>query len=96
MPEFKGGTEALMKYMGSHIKYPKEAKKNNIEGKVYIAFLVDSKGNIKELKIVKSAHKLLDTEALRVIKAMPKWTPGKKDGKNVTAKVTLPIAFKNK
>ena len=96
MPEFKGGTEALMKYMGSHIKYPKEAKKNNIEGKVYIAFLVDSKGNVKDLKIVKSAHKLLDTEALRVIKAMPKWTPGKKDGKNVIAKVTLPIAFKNK
>jgi len=94
-PVFKGGTEALMKYMGTHVKYPAEAKKNNIEGKVFIAFLVDAKGNIKDLKIVKSAHKLLDAEAMRVIKSMPKWIPGKKDGKNVAAKVTLPIAFKN-
>lgn len=95
-PEFKGGQAALIKYIGSHVKYPEAAKENNIEGKVYIAFLVDVKGNIKNPEVVRSAHKLLDIEAMRVIKSMPKWNPGKKDGKNVAAKVTLPIAFKNK
>ncbi|MGB0882401.1 MAG: M56 family metallopeptidase [Vicingaceae bacterium] len=94
-PQFKGGMEALAKYMGDHINYPKEAKKENIEGKVFIAFIVDANGNIKEPKVVKSAHKLLDAEAIRVVKSMPKWNPGKKDGKNVKAKVTLPISFKN-
>ena len=80
-PKFKGGTEALMSYLGVHINYPGEAKKNKIEGKVYLAFLVDVNGNIKDLKIVKSAHKLLSTEAIIVVKSMPKWIPKKKIGK---------------
>jgi len=94
MREFKSGTEALMKYMGTHVKYPEEARKNNIEGKVFIAFLDDTKGNIKGPEVVRSAHKLLDAEAMRVLKYMPKWIPRKKYCKNIAAKVTLPIAFK--
>jgi len=93
-PEFKGGMEGLMKYMGAHVKYPEEAKKNKIEGKVFVAFLVDKDGNVKDATVVKSANKYLDKEALRVIKGMPKWNPAKKDGKNVAAKMTLPVAFK--
>ena len=94
-PKFIGGMEDLAKYMGANIKYPEEAKKNKIEGKVFIAFLVDVNGNVKDPKVVRSAHKLLDAEALRVIKGMPKWKPGQKDGKNIAAKVTLPVSFKN-
>lgn len=94
MPEFKGGQEALMKYMGTHVKYPAEAKKNKIEGKVFIAFLVDKDGSVRDATVAKSANKHLDKEALRVVKGMPKWKPGKKDGKNVPAKMTLPVAFK--
>ena len=94
MPEFKGGTEALMKYLGNNVKYPKEAKENKIEGKVYVAFVIDNNGNIKDVSLAKSANKHLDKEALRVVKIMPKWSPGKKDNKNVSVKTTLPIAFK--
>ena len=93
MPEFKGGTEALMKYLGNNVKYPKEAKENKIEGKVYVAFVIDNNGNIKDVSLTKSANKHLDKEALRVVKIMPKWSPGKKDNKNVSVKTTLPIAF---
>jgi TonB family protein len=93
MPEFKGGTEALMKYLGNNVKYPKEAKENKIEGKVYVAFVIDNNGNIKDVSLAKSANKHLDKEALRVVKIMPKWSPGKKDNKNVSVKTTLPIAF---
>jgi TonB family protein len=94
MPEFKGGTEALMKYLGNNVKYPKEAKENKIEGKVLIGFIIDTKGNIKEVNIIKTADELLDAEAVRVIKTMPKWKPGKQDGKKVNVKFVLPIAFK--
>jgi TonB family protein len=94
MPEFKGGTEALMKYLGNNVKYPKEAKENKIEGKVLVGFIIDTKGNIKEVNIIKTADELLDAEAVRVIKTMPKWKPGKQDGKKVNVKFVLPIAFK--
>ena len=83
-----------MQYMGNNVKYPEEAKKNNIEGKVFVSFVIDEKGNVTAISLAKSANEHLDKEALRVIKSMPKWNPGKKDNKNVSVKVTLPIAFK--
>ena len=94
MPEFKGGQEALMSYLGSNIKYPEEAKKEKIEGKVFVSFIVDKKGKIKETVVLREVNPLLDTEAKRVIEGMPKWKPGKKDGKKVNVKYNIPINFK--
>lgn len=91
MPEFKGGMDALIKYMGDNIKYPKETNK---EGKVLISFVIDEKGSVTNAEVLKSIDADLDKEALRVIKAMPKWNPGKDKGKNVKVKMTLPILFK--
>ena len=91
MPEFKGGMDAMIKYMGENINYPKET---NLSGVVYIGFVIDEKGNVTDVSVVKSAAESLDKEALRVVKAMPKWTPGKDKGKNVKVKMTLPVSFK--
>ena len=91
MPEFKGGMDAMIKYMGENINYPKET---NLSGVVYIGFVIDEKGNVTDAAVVKSAADPLDKEALRVVKAMPKWTPGKDKGKNVKVKMTLPVSFK--
>jgi TonB family protein len=94
MPEFKGGMEALMTYLGNNINYPEEAKKNKDEGKVYVSFVIDKKGKIKETLILRGVTPLLDSEAKRVIEGMPKWKPGKNDGKKVNVKYTIPINFK--
>ena len=91
MPEFKGGMEAMIKYMSENINYPKET---GLSGVVYIGFVVDEKGNVTDASVIKSAAESLDKEALRVVKAMPKWTPGKDKGKNVKVKMTLPVSFK--
>lgn len=94
MPEFKGGMDALMKYMGDNVTYPEKAKEEKIEGKVFVSFVVNEKGKVTQAKIMKGANKLLDKEALRVINKMPDWTPGKHEGKNVNVKMHLPINFK--
>ena len=91
MPEFKGGTEAMIKYMSENINYPKET---GLTGVVYIGFIVDEKGNVTNATVMKSAAEPLDKEALRVVKSMPKWTPGQDKGKNVKVKMTLPVSFK--
>ncbi|MDF1671913.1 MAG: M56 family metallopeptidase [Vicingaceae bacterium] len=91
MPEFKGGMDAMIKYMSENINYPKET---GLSGVAYIAFIVDEKGNVTDAAVAKSAAEPLDKEALRVVKAMPKWTPGKDKGKNVKVKMTLPVSFK--
>ena len=96
MPEFKGGREGLMSYLAENIKYPKEAKSNKIEGTVFVQFIVNAKGKVQNVNVPKPVHHLLDKEAIRVIAAMPKWTPGKKEGKAVSVQYTLPIAFKFK
>ncbi|MCO6501071.1 MAG: TonB family protein [Vicingus serpentipes] len=94
MPEFNGGMDALINYMVTNINYPEAAKEKNIEGKVLVGFMVDAKGNIKEVKVVESVDELLDKEAVRVVENMPKWKPGEKDGKKVNVEMTLPISFK--
>lgn len=78
----------------TNINYPKEAQKNNIEGKVLVNFVINNKGAIQDVKVPKPVNTLLDKEAIRVIKGMPKWTPGKKDNKTVSVQYTLPIVFK--
>ena len=94
MPAYPGGPNALVKYVQNNLKYPESAKKNKQEGRVFVGFVVNKDGSIDEVKVIKSVHPVLDTEAVRVIKAMPKWTPGKKDGKPVRVSYTLPINFK--
>jgi protein TonB len=93
IPEFPGGEEALMSYLSSHIKYPQLAIDNEKEGKVVIGFVVNKDGNINEIKIVKELGYGCDDEAIRVINGMPKWKPGKNNGKPVNVYFNLPIEF---
>ena len=93
-PEFVGGMQKLYEYLGKNIQYPEMAKENGIQGKVFVQFVVWKDGTIKDVKIVKGVHKTLDGEAQRVVKSMPKWTPGKQRGTAVNARFTLPIKFR--
>lgn len=93
MPSFPGGPKALYEYIGSNVKYPAEATATNKSGRVIVAFVVDKNGNIIEPTIIRSVCEPLDKEALRVIKEMPKWTPGKQNGKAVDVKYVIPVSF---
>ena len=94
MPEYKGGQEARMKFVVENVKYPEEAKKNGIQGKVFISFTVTKTGKLENIKVLKNLNDLLDAEALRVISTMPDWVPGESKGTAVDVEVTLPIMFK--
>ena len=94
MPEFPGGMSALGNYLGRHISYPVEAKDSDIEGRVYVSFVIDKEGGINKVKIEKSIHPLLDEEAKRVILGMPKWKAGKNKGKKVSVIYVIPVRFK--
>lgn len=94
MPVFPGGTPALMKYIAQSIKYPVEAQKAKIQGRVIVGLIVDKEGNPGHARIIRNVHPLLDAEALRIIKDMPKWEPGKQEGKPVNVQYTIPIVFK--
>lgn len=94
MPEFPGGMAELMKYLNSNIKYPVEAHKAGIQGRVVVSFVVNKDGTVKDAKIVRSVDKSIDAEALRVISAMPKWQPGYQDGKAVSVRYTVPVTFR--
>lgn len=93
MPEFPGGMDALMKYLGSNIKYPKSAQEKAISGRVIVSFVVDVDGSLKNMKVVRGVDPALDEEAVRVISTMPLWNPGKDKGKEVPVKYTIPISF---
>lgn len=93
-PKFPGGMQKLYDFIYENVKYPEEAKKTKLEGKVYVQYTVLKDGRISDAKVVKGVHLLLDTEALRVINLMPNWLPGTSDGKEVDVKYTLPINFK--
>ena len=96
MPEFGGGPEALENYLKENIKYPKYALDHNITGRVRIEFVVGFDGSIEDVKIKNSVHPLLDAEALRVVKEMPKWTPGKAHNVPVKVSYILPVRFRLK
>ncbi|MBI5217439.1 MAG: TonB family protein [Bacteroidia bacterium] len=93
-PTFPGGEEALLKYIGSNIKYPEIAKENNITGKVYIQFVIEPNGKVSNVKVVRGVDPALDKEASRVIESLPQWTPGKQAGRAVRVAFTVPINFK--
>ena len=93
-PSFPGGEAALMQYLMNNIKYPVKAQERNIQGKVIVQFIVDESGKVTEPKVVRGVDPLLDAEALRVVKTMPDWTPGKQKGENVNVFYNVPISFK--
>jgi TonB family protein len=96
MPEFKGGIDSLMSFIKQNLIYPKWERENKIEGKVFVTFVVDKNGKIKDPYIIRSVQgsKNFDKEVIRVISIMPEWTPGQQDGKNVDVQFNLPINFK--
>lgn len=94
MPEYPGGNAALYKFISDNIKYPKEAKKNKIEGKVIVQFTVNKQGKVEDIKIVRGIGFGCDEEVIRVVKRMPDWKPGKQRGKPVSVRYNLPVAFK--
>lgn len=95
MPEFPGGQQALFKYLSENVKYPVIAQENGIQGRVICQFVVNKDGSIVEVEVVRSGGDAsLDKEAVRVIKSMPKWKPGKQRGKAVRVKYTVPVNFR--
>ena len=94
MPEFPGGTAALMQYLNKNIKYPVIAQEQGTQGRVIVQFVVNKDGSIVDAQVVRSVDPYLDKEAIRVINTMPKWTPGKQRGKPVRVKFTVPVAFR--
>jgi len=93
-PMYPGGEGELMKYIAEHVKYPVVAQENGIEGTVYIRFVVTKSGKVGETQVMKSADPLLDEEAVRVVRSMPAWSPGKINGNAVNVWFIVPIKFK--
>ena len=93
MPEFPGGYEGLAKYLSDSITYPAIAKEYNIQGKVYVQFVVEKNGKVSNVKVVRGVDKNLDKEAVRVVKSFPDWKAGKQRGKAVRVYFTVPINF---
>ena len=93
-PKYPGGDAGLFQWLRQHIKYPRIARENNIEGKVYVGFVVETDGSITNVDVKRGIGSGCNDEAVRVISSMPKWTPGFKDGKAVRVAYTLPIIFK--
>lgn len=94
MPEFPGGKEALKSYVASSINYPAEVEKAGIQGRVHAAFIVEKDGSVTGARIIRTVDPLLDAEAMRIIRNMPKWTPGMQDGKPVRVKYLVPVNFR--
>ena len=94
-PQFPGGEKAYKAYLQQNVKYPAEAMKRKLQGAVRVGFTVKADGTISNVKLERKVHTLLDKEALRVVKAMPKWRPGYFEGKPVPVKMSLPVQFRS-
>ena len=94
MPSFPGGMEALMQYLAKNMRYPVEAQKNKVQGRVVVGFIVSKDGDIKKGHILRGVDPELDAEAIRVIESMPRWMPGMQRGKAVAVSYTLPVMFR--
>jgi protein TonB len=92
-PEYPGGVVKLLQFIKNKLKYPVEAAKKNIQGKVVVQFTVKADGKLDDIKVLNSVHALLDREAIRIVKAMPKWKPGEHEGKKVDVIFMLPVTF---
>ncbi len=94
MPQFPGGDAALFEYLSKNIKYPAVAEENGVQGRVIVKFVVEKDGSIAKVQVVRSVDPSLDKEAVRVIKSMPRWQPGKQNGKSVSVNYTVPVTFR--
>mgnify|MGYP001739000764 FL=1 len=94
MPQYPGGPIAMLKYLMENIKYPEQAMKEGIQGRVTVRFIVEKDGSISDVKPILSVHPLLNKEAVRVVESMPKWSPGKQNGKPVRVRFNVPVMFK--
>ena len=93
-PSFPGGREELFKYLTYNVKYPIDATKNKIEGRILVTFVVEHDGSISNVDVANSVYPSLDKESIRVVCGMSKWIPGKVNGKTVRVKYTIPITFR--
>ena len=93
-PEFAGGEAAMYKWLSDHINYPAAAAEDGVQGRVVVEFEVSKTGSIEKVRVIRGRHPALDKEALRVVKAMPKWNPGRNNGQPVKVTYTLPVTFK--
>lgn len=94
MPHFPGGAASLMRYLSENIKYPIQAQMKGISGRVVVSFVVEPDGAFSDLRVIRSVDPILDKEALRVVRDMPRWIPGKQDGKPVRARYNVPVSFR--
>ena len=94
LPQFPGGMSALMKWLTNQLKYPESAKQSKISGKVVVAFMINADGSVSDVKVVKQIDPILDREALRVVKMMPRWEPGISGGRACRTLVHMPVVFK--
>lgn len=95
-PEYPGGYEAMIKFVGKNMTYPKAAVKKKIQGVVYVQFIVARDGSVTDVKTLKGIAKESDKEAERVVSLMPKWKPGQLNGENIAVRYVLPISFKGR
>ena len=93
-PEFPGGQQAMYKWLGDHINYPPVAAEEGVQGKVIVEFVVSKTGAVENVRVLRGSHPALDKEAIRVVKAMPNWNPGRNNGNPVKVTYTLPVTFK--
>ena len=93
-PQFPGGPQALMKWIGENVRYPVAAQEAGVQGRVICQFVIQADGTVGETKILRGVSPELDAEALRIVKAMPAWTPGMQDGQAVNVRYTLPVTFR--
>ncbi len=93
MPEFPGGMQAMIEYLYTNIKYPKDAIKQEVGGRVMVMFVVETDGSLSNVRVARKVFPSLDAEAVRVVKSMPKWKPGKEKGRLVRVNFTMPIVF---
>lgn len=91
---FPGGSSELMNFIGKNVKYPEEAMRNEEQGKVFVEFIVNVDGSVSDVKVLRGVSKLLDREAMRVVKRMPDWTPAEIGGNKVRSRSILPINFR--
>ena len=93
-PQFPGGDKAYVDYIKKNMRYPEEAKKKGIEGRVFVQCVIEKDGSHNSYKVIKSADSLLNEEAIRIVKGMPKWIPGNDWGETKRVRYTMPITFK--
>lgn len=93
MPEFPGGMPAMIEFLQINLKYPKDAIKQQVGGRVMVMFVVETDGTLSNVRVAKKVFPSLDSEAVRVVKTMPKWKPGKEKGRPVRVNFTLPVVF---